>query len=145
MQEVKEQLVLIKEDYDIIMTLLKQGSRLNTFNWQDAQELLEELRKARIVKKEELPDDVVRLNSIVTIKDDQANKTMVVKVVTPDNADIRQRKISVLSPVGTALLGFRKGKNIQWDVPAGKKAFTILEVVNPVHHPAEAQEDRALH
>ena len=48
----------------------------------------------------------------------------------PDKADIKQRKISILSPIGTALIGFRQGENIRWQVPSGKKTFTILEVNN---------------
>jgi regulator of nucleoside diphosphate kinase len=48
--------------------------------------------------------------------------------VLPGRADIRQRKISVLSPIGTALIGFRKGQQVQWKVPAGKRTFTIVDV-----------------
>ena len=51
-------------------------------------------------------------------------------IVLPDKADIKERKISILSPIGTALIGFRQGENIRWQVPSGKKTFTILEVNN---------------
>ena len=55
---------------------------------------------------------------------------MELKVVTPEKANIRQRLISIMSPVGTALIGFRKGQRVKWNVPGGKKVFTILEVRN---------------
>jgi regulator of nucleoside diphosphate kinase len=141
MQKIRESLVLRKDDYAVIMALLKQGLVKNSFNHKEAELLQMEIKKARLVNSDELPTDVVRLNSIVTIKEEKENKVMVVKVVTPENADIRQKKISVLSPIGTALLGFRKGKSVKWNVPAGKKTFTILDVVNVSDTQPENQEE----
>lgn len=131
METVKEQLVLTKIDYDIIMSCLKKGINSNTFNRKDGEELEAEIRRARLVNPDQLPGDVVRLNSIVTIKDEMNDKTMQIVIVTPGKADIKQRKISIMSPVGIALIGFRKGKKINWEVPSGKRTFTILEVINP--------------
>jgi regulator of nucleoside diphosphate kinase len=51
-------------------------------------------------------------------------------LVMPDQADIKQKKISVMAPVGTALIGFKKGEKVNWHVPAGEKTFAILDVVN---------------
>lgn len=132
MQAVKEQLLLTKNDYEVIMTYLKNGIAIANFNRHDADELASELRKAKLVANEELPEDVVRLNSLVTIRDEKIKKVMQLRLVTPDKADIKERKISVLSPVGTALIGYRKGNRVSWQVPAGEKTFTILEVSNTI-------------
>jgi regulator of nucleoside diphosphate kinase len=132
MQMVKEQLLLTKNDYETIMLYVKRGIAVANFNRHDADELAMELKKAKLVSKEELPADVVQLNSMVTIRDEKIKKVMQVKLVTPDKAAIKERKISVLSPVGIALIGYRKGAKISWQVPAGKKTFTILEVSNDV-------------
>jgi len=51
-------------------------------------------------------------------------------LVMPGAADIRQRKISIMAPIGTALLGFRQGQVVRWQVPSGRKKFTIVEVAN---------------
>jgi regulator of nucleoside diphosphate kinase len=131
MQKIKEQLLLTKKDYEIILSYLKLGYSKNTFNRQDAEELKAELKKAKLVAEDELPADVVRLNSTVTIRDEKELKAMEVMIVAPEKADIKQRKISVLSPIGTALIGFQKGRKVSWKVPAGKKTFIILEVTNP--------------
>ncbi len=128
MRNIQEQLLLTKNDYETIVAYLKNSFGTATFNRQDAEELGAELKKVTVVRKEELPSDVVRLNSVVTIRDEKAKKTMQVMLVTPDKADIKEKKISVLSPVGTALLGYRKGMKVRWQVPAGKKTFTILDV-----------------
>ena len=130
MQKIKGRLMLAKEDYDIIMSYLRRGLRTITFNRRDAEELEGELKRAKVVAKEKLPDDVVRLNSTVTIKEEKENKVMEVMVVVPEKADIRQKKISIMSPIGTALIGFAKGHQVKWKVPAGNKTFTIMEVQN---------------
>ena len=141
MQKVKGQLVLRKDDYEVIMSYIKQGLCWNTFNSHDAEKLQAEIKKARLVGKDELPEDVVRLNSVVTVKDEKENKVLKIKVVTPENADIRERKISVLSPVGTALIGFSKGRKVEWKVPAGKKTFIILDVVNVFDNHTKNREE----
>lgn len=130
MQKIKNPLLLAKDDYDIIMHYVRRGLPTVTFNRQDAEELESELKKAKVVNKEELPDDVVRLNSKVTIKEEKENKIMELTVVTPEKANIKQRFISIMSPIGTALIGFRKGQQVKWKVPSGKKTFTIMEVRN---------------
>lgn len=131
MQKLNAKLVVAKNDYELIMLNLKSSTGKMTYSRQDAAELEAELQKATLVSPEELPGDVVRLNSQVTIKDEKANKIMKLMVVTPEKADIKQKKISILSPVGTALLGYKKGRKVSWQVPAGKKTFTILDVCFP--------------
>ncbi|HYH14350.1 MAG TPA: nucleoside diphosphate kinase regulator [Flavisolibacter sp.] len=128
MEKVKEQLILVKDDYDVMMNYLRSGS--TTFDQQNIEELQTELKKAKLVSKEVVPKDVVRLNSVVTIKEEKEKKVMEVVLVTPNKADIKQRRISVMSPIGTALIGFRKGQRVEWQVPSGKKTFTIIEVIN---------------
>ncbi len=123
--------MLTKEDYEIIIANLRTGNGRTTFNRHDAEEMEAELKKAKLVKSTALPGDVVRLNSSVTIRDEKENKEMQLMVVTPEKADMKQRKISVMSPIGTALIGFRKGQKVSWKVPAGMKTFTIVDVTNP--------------
>lgn len=130
MEKTKNRLVLAKDDYEIIMSYIRKGLPTITFNRQDAEELEMELKKARVVHKDELPEDIVRLNSTVTIKEEKENKIMELTVVTPERANIKQRLISIMSPIGTALIGFRKGQQVKWKVPAGKKTFTIMDVQN---------------
>jgi regulator of nucleoside diphosphate kinase len=130
MPKRKSKLVLAKEDYEIIMSYVKRGLRTITFNRRDSEELEMELRKAKLVDQHELPEDVVRLNSTVTIKEEKENKVMELTVVMPEKANIKEKLISIMSPVGTALIGFRKGQQVKWKVPAGKKTFTILNVQN---------------
>ena len=130
MQKITNRLVIAKDDYEIIMSYIKRGARTITFNRQDAEELEMELKKAKLVHKDELPEDIVRLNSTVTIKEEKENKIIELTVVTPERANIKRRLVSIMSPIGTALIGFRKGQQVKWKVPAGKKTFTIMDVQN---------------
>jgi regulator of nucleoside diphosphate kinase len=130
MQKTNSRLMLTKEDYEIIMSYIKRRLPIISFNRRDAEDLETELKRAKLVDKNELPADIVRLNSIVTIKEEKENKVMELTVVTPEKANIKQRFISIMSPIGTALIGFRKGQKVRWKVPAGKKTFTIMDVQN---------------
>ena len=120
----------MKDDYNLLKTYLNNRSGKITFDRQNAEDLLAELKKAKLVSKDEFPANVVRLNSTVRIKPEDKDYVMELMIVTPDKADIKERKISIMSPIGTALIGFRQGENVRGQGPSGKKTFTILEVNN---------------
>lgn len=130
MKKNKTNIVLAKSDYDLISEYLKGVKKSNSFNRVNTEELHAELKKATIVSNNVFPKDVVRINSTVLLKDVTAGKIIEVTVVTPDQADIKQKKISFLAPVGIALIGFKEGENVRWNVPAGRKNFMILKVIN---------------
>ncbi|HEX6168383.1 MAG TPA: GreA/GreB family elongation factor [Chitinophagaceae bacterium] len=130
MKKLNNQLVLLKDDYNLLKTYLNNRTRKTTFDRQNTEDLFAELKKAKLVSKEEFPADVVRLNSTVRIKPEDRDHVMELMIVLPDKANIKERKISIMSPIGTALIGFRQGENVKWQVPSGRKTFTILEVNN---------------
>jgi regulator of nucleoside diphosphate kinase len=92
--------------------------------------LAHELNRAVIVSKAAFPSHAVGLNSRVTVLDLETQRQFEFTIVLPQHADMRQNKVSVLTPMGTALIGFRKAEEVQWQVPAGLKRFRILEVMN---------------
>ncbi|MBN9383335.1 MAG: GreA/GreB family elongation factor [Chitinophagaceae bacterium] len=130
MQQIKDPLILRKDDYQVLVSFLKDGRYARRIDARNITDLESELRKATLVNKDEFPDDVVRLNSKIKIKESGKENVMELILVTPDKADIKERKISVLAPIGTAVIGFKKGKTIIWEVPGGEKRFTIMEVTN---------------
>ena len=130
MSNETNQLVLRNDDYEVLLSYLNKGQGRMGFDRRNAEELRNELKKARLVDKEKFPRDVVRLNSKVRIKADNKNEIMDLILVTPDKANIKENKISIMAPIGTALIGFRQGQKVKWQMPSGKKSFTILEVIN---------------
>src|SRR5687768_9688235 len=123
MKTIQDQLVIKKHDFNFITSYLKHPATQNSFNRLNVIESEEEFKKAKIVSNEDFPKDVIGLNSTAIIKDLKTNRVLSITVVMPDKADIRQNKVSVLAPIGTALLGFRKGNVVSWQVPSGEKKF----------------------
>jgi regulator of nucleoside diphosphate kinase len=130
MRNTNNKLILLKEDYKLVMSLLNHWRGKTLFDRRNVEELHSELKKAKLVGREEFPPDVVRLNSTVSIQAEDADEILEIMLVTPDKANIKQKKISIMAPIGTALIGFREGQQVKWSVPAGKKTFTILKVIN---------------
>ena len=130
MKKTNNRLVLLIDDYKLLISYLNGGHSTTAFDRRNAEDLRIELKKAKLVNKDDFPDDIVRLNSKVRIKAEENDKVMELMLVTPDKADIKQKMISVMAPIGTALIGFRQGEKVKWQVPAGKKTFTIMEVIN---------------
>lgn len=130
MQKIKNQLVLRQDDYKLLTAYLNNWNGNTVVERKSTQALQEELKRARLVDKDNFPADAVRLNSRVKIKAEGREDVMELVLVMPDKADMKARKVSVTAPVGAALIGFRQGQQVSWQVPAGKKTFKILEVIN---------------
>ena len=130
MKKTNNRLVLLIDDYKLLVSYLNGGRSKTAFDRRNAEDLQAELKKAKVVHKDDFPADVVRLNSKVIIKADGKDEGIELMLVTPDKADIKEKRISIMAPIGTALIGFRQGQKVKWQVPAGKKTFTIVEVIN---------------
>ena len=102
--------------------------------------LEQELDRARIVSAVRVPADVVTMNSRVRMTDLDTGKEMTYTVVFPREADFSQGKISVLAPIGTAILGYRAGDVIEWRVPGGRRKLRVEEIL---HQPEAAERAAA--
>lgn len=100
------------------------------------ESLQAELNGAKIVTRNKLPADVVTMESTVTLRDLDADETESYTLVYPDRADIANGKLSVLAPIGTAILGYRVGDELRWQVPAGWRRLRIEHV----EHAPEAEQ-----
>ena len=92
--------------------------------------LINELEKAEIVPEEAIGNDVIRLNSYFEVEELQSKKLIRLTLTLPRAADLRQGKISVFSPLGVALIGYRQGMELHWNLPGGQKKLKILKVIN---------------
>ncbi|HEX7228424.1 MAG TPA: nucleoside diphosphate kinase regulator, partial [Candidatus Binatia bacterium] len=96
---------------------------------QYLDELSDELDQADLVRPEEIPNDVITMNSTFRLEDLDNGEEAVYSLVFPADADSLRRNISVLAPIGTAVLGYRVGDTVEWEVPAGLKRFTVKDIV----------------
>src|SRR5690606_35822665 len=100
-------------------------------NPDHAMSLAYELSRAEIVKKDELSKDRVKINSKVTIEDLTSKAKTTFTVVPPNSADMKQQKVSVLTPIASAIIGLKLGDEVEWKMPVGLRKYVILEVNNP--------------
>ena len=94
-----------------------------------ASELLDsELQRATVVDPHEVPPTVVTMNSEVAYEDLATGERRRVQIVFPNEADPARGKVSVMAPIGSALIGLSIGQEIEWPVPAGRKRIRVLEI-----------------
>lgn len=96
---------------------------------KDLESLAQELDRATIVSSKDVPPDVVTMNSKVVLRDLNTSEKMTYVLSFPKDADIDTGRISVLAPVGTSILGYAKGDDIEWTVPSGTRRLRIEEVL----------------
>lgn len=95
------------------------------------EKLLEEIKKAKVVDSSKMPLDVIRLNSVVTIKTDFGGE-MKFHLVIPEKSDLSKNKLSIMSPMGLALFGYAENDEVEWEFPSGLNTITITKVEQPV-------------
>ncbi|MBN2383075.1 nucleoside diphosphate kinase regulator [bacterium] len=103
-----------------------------------ARSLRDELDLAIILSQEEIPPDVVTMNSRVIFQDEQTGQQRVVTLVYPRDSKPEEGKISVLAPIGTAILGLKVGESIDWSLP-GQRSVTLR--IMAVEYQPEAAGD----
>ena len=123
--DLKPKIVLSEDDHRKLIALALAGSGHTS---DAADDLLYEIERARVVPEKKLAASVVRMGSTVTYRPDNG-PARTVKLVYPADADIAEGKVSVLTPVGTALIGLDIGQSITWEGRDGvKHVLTVLSV-----------------
>lgn len=109
--------------------MLDQAVRESQLTHQEAAKFRAELTRARIVKPEAVPAGVVTMNSVIDLLDLETGEAETCTVVFPWDADVLEGRVSVLSPVGTAVLGCRVGDVLHSEVPSGTRRLAIRNIV----------------
>jgi regulator of nucleoside diphosphate kinase len=125
-REKKDHLVISSFDKERLMRLLRgegPGHR------DELDDLAHEIDRGKEVRPQEVPPDVVTMNSTVRVTDVDTGSSHVYTIVFPSDADYDKGRISILAPLGTALLGFRVGDTVDWHVPRGTRRLRIDEIL----------------
>jgi regulator of nucleoside diphosphate kinase len=122
----KPRITLSADDYGRLSTLAHAARN----KMPDlAAELAEEIGRAQVLAKGSRLKNLVRMGTEVEFRDETTGKVRKVILVYPEEADIARGKVSVLTPVGTALIGLQTGQSITWETPSGEvRQLTILAV-----------------
>jgi len=123
-----DEIIVEKREYEMLKQFITntQNSTDKTYK-ASIEKLSGELKLARIIAKTEMPEDVVRFNSAVTIQMPN-NDTKTFQIVTPEKSDIAMNKLSILAPMGLALFGYAVGDEILWQFPTGISKIRIKDV-----------------
>lgn len=125
-----EQAIVLTDHDAKRLEALINGRRETTY--RDKGHLLEleyELSRAAVVDTKFVPSNIVTMNSKVLLRDISNDKEMIVTLVFPRDARIEDGRISVLTPVGTAILGYAEGDTIEWPMPGGVKRIKIEKIL----------------
>lgn len=126
-------LILSQADYERLLAVIDNHPSAA------ADALDEELSRAAVVAPAELPADVVTMDTKVTFEDLDSGAQSTVTLVYPALADVATMRISVLSPVGSALIGLRVGGVIDWPLPSAKiRRLKVVAVEQPAVEPPDA-------
>jgi regulator of nucleoside diphosphate kinase len=125
---MKDRIFVTKVDHEKLCRLLQSRRDGHSPDRQYLDTLERELDRAEIVDPDAVPSDVVTMNSEVRLKDLDSGQVMTYRLVFPSQAR-SQNTVSVLAPIGTAILGYRVGDVIEWRVPKGVRRLKVLEVV----------------
>jgi regulator of nucleoside diphosphate kinase len=114
-------------DYDMqrLRKLLEGTQYWNQRDREYLSHLEEELDRAVVVPSKKVPADVVTMNTQMRVTDVDSNKEMSFSLVFPSEADFERGKVSILAPIGTALIGYRVGDTVEWKVPSGTRRLHI--------------------
>ncbi len=116
-------------DRDRLEELIGVAENFSTQSRKDLEALAEELERAEVVQSKDVPPDVVTMNSKVVLRDLDTSEKMTCVLVFPRNANIDIGAVSVLAPVGTAILGYAKGDVVEWPVPSGIRRICIEDIL----------------
>lgn len=97
------------------------------------QPVIDELQRADLLPAELVPADVVRVGSTFTVRDLDTGEDDTFTLAWPEHADIARGKLSVLAPLGVALIGFAAGDEVTWRMPGGLRRLSLLAVNAPAN------------
>lgn len=126
---MRDQPIVISEpDARVLRGLLSSRSAAS-HDQEHLEELRLELERAQVLRPEQVSANVVTMHKLLRILDLASNKRQELVLVSPGEADVSARRISVLAPLGTALLGYREGDEVEWLMPGGVRRLRIESVL----------------
>jgi regulator of nucleoside diphosphate kinase len=122
-------LIINRLDYARIKSAINEAKYFKSVSKVEAEKLMSELENAKILEPNEIPANVVTMNSIVKLSFPGSSRQVQFQIVYPNQANVKENKISILSPIATALIGYQVGDEIEWLVPMGLTTIRIDEII----------------
>ena len=116
-------------DYHRLNALIETTRERNGVDIEYLNKLEVELDRAEIVHPKDIPENVITMRSKVRLKDLVTGQANTYSLVFPTEADFKEGKISILAPIGTAILGYKSGDTIEWSVPSRLRRIKVAEIL----------------
>jgi regulator of nucleoside diphosphate kinase len=129
------------QDLQRLRRVIGSAARTSALDRQHLEELSAELDRAVIIDGDDIPPDVIRMHTQVRVRDSASRQTDDYTLVYPWEADVNLNLLSILAPLGTALLGYREGDRIDWRLPGGVRELRIEKILGQLDIPARAPRD----
>jgi regulator of nucleoside diphosphate kinase len=120
---------ITEQDYHRLSALIEKTQETNGVDREYLNKLEAELDRAEIVDPKDIPSNVITMRSTVRLKDLVSGDENTYSLVFPTEANFSQGKISVLAPIGMAILGYKPGDTIEWPVPSGMRKLKVEEIL----------------
>jgi regulator of nucleoside diphosphate kinase len=125
---MRDRIYITDADFERLRRLIAGRRGANSVDQEYLDILEQELDRAEIVQPDAIPQDVVTMDSEVRLRDLESGEVRVYRLVFPSQRRT-ENSISVLAPIGTAMLGYRVGDVIEWRVPKGIRRLKVLDVI----------------
>lgn len=125
----KKEIYITESDMKRLKELIVVARKFGNKEEKYIADLENELNKGKVVQPQDIPPEVITMNSKVHLRYLDTNEKVIYQLVFPDHADVDQGRISILAPIGTALLGYSVGDVIEWKVPSGVAKLRVEQVL----------------
>ena len=127
---MERDIIVTAKDYERLRKLIAEEREFGkTVDPLELRDLEQELNRAVIAKAEDIPSDIITMNSQFVLEDMDSGEETTYSLVYPEYADFLENRISIIAPVGTAILGYREGDEINWSIPTGVARLKIKKVM----------------
>jgi regulator of nucleoside diphosphate kinase len=125
-----KKITISDNDYRRLQEIMAQGRRIHLRTNRYLRDLQMELTRAEVLPAIQVPPDVITMESTARLMDLDTERETEFTLVFPDDANPDENKISVLAPIGCAMLGYREGDEFEWETPEGNRRLRVVKVLN---------------
>jgi regulator of nucleoside diphosphate kinase len=125
-----KKITISDNDHRRLQEIMAQGRRINLRTNRYLRDLQMELTRAEVLPAIQVPPDVITMESTARLMDLDTERETEFTLVFPDDANPDENKISVLAPIGCAMLGYREGDEFEWETPEGNRRLRVVKVLN---------------
>lgn len=123
-------IVITEKDYERLKKLVAEEREFGgSGDSGELKALEQELDRGLIVQPADIPQGIITMNSKFILEDLDSGEEMTYSLVYPEKADLLENRISIMAPVGTAIIGYHEGDEIHWQVPTGIARLKIIKVI----------------